>query len=581
MAWTDEQQDGLIATLLQRVASLENSSSSSSGQVVTEDELADYAEMLSDWTVIANAMIGYLGTNDVYNSYVGSQTITADNAWDTWCGAVNYCLAQLDEDKLEQSDLTVANLSDVVEEIIGNELDLDVLLADYIKATDIVTGTLTATTILSQTANFLQLITDTVTSAGVNAFTISSDHLTIDDAFITNAMIQSLSASKITAGEIDTTDITITGQDGNMEIADGTITIEDGSIVRVKIGKIDNDNYDMRVWDSDGNCMWTASGITADAIKSSIIVDDMISSSANISSSKLNISSLVSTLNSNGGLITQSSAVIIDAAGQTLSAWLSTIETWKTGIATRTTTLETQIEVINGELDTFVSQTDFTELSTGVSQLESNYTTLDQTVSGLSSTVASHTSTLTTLSSTVDGLDDTLQDVEDRVTTVEATASGLSTTVSSMTQTQQEMEEVLETLDDTAMMTRTEVQTLMESYATRIEQTESSITASVTESVEESLGDTYVTQSALSEWFTMDSDGLTIGSSDSEVRLRMDNSGIVFYTLNDDTTENEIGSWDGDLFHAHNIYIETDYYARFGNFKFVPRTDGSLVLLRV
>ena len=42
-----------------------------------------------------------------------------------------------------------------------------------------------------------------------------------------------------------------------------------------------------------------------------------------------------------------------------------------------------------------------------------------------------------------------------------------------------------------------------------------------------------------------------------------------------------IGWWDGTDFHTGNIVVEVQERAQFGNFAFVPRSDGSLSFLKV
>ena len=60
----------------------------------------------------------------------------------------------------------------------------------------------------------------------------------------------------------------------------------------------------------------------------------------------------------------------------------------------------------------------------------------------------------------------------------------------------------------------------------------------------------------------------------------MSNEGIVFYYMSG-TTEVEIGSWDGNMFHARNLMIDVDYKAQFGNYAWIPRPNGALVLTKV
>lgn len=70
---------------------------------------------------------------------------------------------------------------------------------------------------------------------------------------------------------------------------------------------------------------------------------------------------------------------------------------------------------------------------------------------------------------------------------------------------------------------------------------------------------------------------ITIGSGDSTITLEIDNEkGIVFKK-----NGVQFGLWDGENFHTGNIIIAVNERAQFGNFAFVPRTDGSLSFLKV
>lgn len=70
---------------------------------------------------------------------------------------------------------------------------------------------------------------------------------------------------------------------------------------------------------------------------------------------------------------------------------------------------------------------------------------------------------------------------------------------------------------------------------------------------------------------------ITIGSGNNTITLELDNEkGIIF-------KKNGIpfGEWDGENFYTGNIVVEVLKRAQFGDFAFVPRTDGSLALLKV
>ena len=70
---------------------------------------------------------------------------------------------------------------------------------------------------------------------------------------------------------------------------------------------------------------------------------------------------------------------------------------------------------------------------------------------------------------------------------------------------------------------------------------------------------------------------IAIGGDDSQIILEIDNEkGITFKKNN-----TPIAWWDGNDFHTSNIYVEVEQRARFGDFAFIPRSDGSLSFLKV
>ena len=70
---------------------------------------------------------------------------------------------------------------------------------------------------------------------------------------------------------------------------------------------------------------------------------------------------------------------------------------------------------------------------------------------------------------------------------------------------------------------------------------------------------------------------ITIGSGNSAITLEIDNDkGIVFKK-----NGVQFGLWDGENFYTGNIIVGVNERAQFGNFAFVPRSDGSLSFLKV
>ena len=70
---------------------------------------------------------------------------------------------------------------------------------------------------------------------------------------------------------------------------------------------------------------------------------------------------------------------------------------------------------------------------------------------------------------------------------------------------------------------------------------------------------------------------ITIGSGDSAVTLEIDNTKGIIFKRNGVA----FGEWDGNNFYTGNIVIRLDEKAQFGNFAFIPRSDGSLSFLKV
>ena len=89
-------------------------------------------------------------------------------------------------------------------------------------------------------------------------------------------------------------------------------------------------------------------------------------------------------------------------------------------------------------------------------------------------------------------------------------------------------------------------------------------------------GDLQRTVETLSKHFDFGSDGLSIHAGEGSMTLRLDNDLIIF-----ERNGQQFGWWDGVDFHTGNIVVEVNERAQFGNFAFVPRSNGSLSFLKV
>ena len=78
------------------------------------------------------------------------------------------------------------------------------------------------------------------------------------------------------------------------------------------------------------------------------------------------------------------------------------------------------------------------------------------------------------------------------------------------------------------------------------------------------------------KYISFEDGAIKLGASDSAITLTIENDMIVF-KKNGAT----FGWWDGVDFHTGNIVVEVNERAQFGNFAFVPRSNGSLSFLKV
>lgn len=97
-----------------------------------------------------------------------------------------------------------------------------------------------------------------------------------------------------------------------------------------------------------------------------------------------------------------------------------------------------------------------------------------------------------------------------------------------------------------------------------------------TEEINNVDGDLQSKFTELYKYISFSSDGIVIGDGETGLTLSIDNDMISFKKGGQ-----QFGWWDGTDFHTGNIIVDVDERAQFGNFAFVPRSDGSLMFLKV
>lgn len=413
----------VIVTIKNHTAIITGNVSSPSARLDDLDGLEDAADKIAEFEIIiadkadtadlnaANARIDDLVSDNVL---IKNQLVVAEADIDSLQAstleirdeltATNATITQLETDKLDASiaKITYATIDDLeatnadlykLEATYGDFADLttnhfaaidatiDNLDSTYASIEDLDTeraridileaGSLSANSALIKQlqADVADIDTLIFGSAGGTVIQTSFANAVVaqlGNAQIKSAMIESISADKITAGDIITNNVRVMSEDGKLLISDETIQISDDTRVRVQIGKDAAGDYSINIWDADGNLMFSEGGITDSAIKEAIIRDDMVSDTANISAHKLNIESLFEEINGSSHSI-KSSKIFMDADGQTLDVVFTDLTSDVVGLQDTVSSQGTSLSVIQGEISSKVWQQD---IDTAISDIE-------------------------------------------------------------------------------------------------------------------------------------------------------------------------------------------------------------------
>jgi phage minor structural protein len=291
---------------------------------------------------------------------------------------------------------------------------VELLVSGKADISDLNSTNATISTLKSNLAEISTIVNGNITSDNIQAGGITSDKLTIANGFITNAMIENVSASKLTAGTLDTNKIEVKSDTGNLLIKDNTIQIKDDTRVRAQMGKDATGDYSLSVWDSQGQLMFDARGLTEDGIKSEIIRNDMISPNANIDGGKLNINSVIQTINEEGTETLKSSLINLDSSNQTLDVAFGALSNSISETQKEVLSNSTALGVQQGQINTLISNTQIVENGSTI-LLKDKYSSLDQTVAGISATIGSQTSEISDLKTSVSTNSSSIKTLEGKI----------------------------------------------------------------------------------------------------------------------------------------------------------------------
>ena len=303
-----------------------------------EGPTAQFINRMATELLITNRVVA----SKVDADYVQSHAITTDNLEAIKADIKYAVIEDLDADFITTNELEAESAkikTAVVDELSVEFGDIKTLNAKVAKIDTLMFGSASGDVIQTTFAN--------------------SVIAQLGDAQIKSAMIQDVSASKITAGTIYTNDVTIQSKNGQMMLKDNTIQISDGTRARVQIGKDASNDYSINVWDKSGNLMFSQGGITDKAIKSAIIRNDMVSENANINAGKLDISSLFTEINKSSNTI-KANRIYLDEQKQTLEVSFKSMTTTVDGLKQTQSSQGTQLEVLNGQISSKIWKQDIT-----------------------------------------------------------------------------------------------------------------------------------------------------------------------------------------------------------------------------
>lgn len=362
--------------------------------------------------------------------------------------------------------------------------------------------------------NIETLVGGNLTMDNIQSLVLTSSKVTVDNAFIKDAMIDRVSASKITAGTIDTSLVTIGSEDGAMTITGSLQQFKDADgNVRIQIGKDATGDFTFALYGADGQGqLINQNGITASAISDGLIVNKMVADNAAIAGSKLDIESVITEVNNSTTTI-KSSKIYFDDAGQTLDVAFDTLETTIEGVDSKTTSNTTSINTMQGQINTLVTNTTITKSDGTTVQLKDAYSETEQTVSSMSGKISS-------LETNYNALDGEMDTVTSQIAEFDVTLDGFETRVSNA---EVKMDDVT---DDMA-----EVNSQIAEFNTTLAGIESRVSS--TESKIENIGDLDVT-------VDVGTQNLVNGTTDQPQLTE-------WTTPNDITIVNEINVTDFDL----------------------------------
>ena len=416
----------------------------------------------------------------------------------------------------------------IAKKIIAIDAKFENLETIYAKIENLDVANANIANLNTNVATIQTLINGHLTSDNIQSLVLTSDKVTIANALIKDAHIESVNASKINTGILNTNNVSIQSDDGSMLLQGNLQQFKDkDGNVRIQIGKDATGNFTFSLFDASGTgVLINETGIKSGAIANGLIVNAMVSDTANISGSKLDISSVISSINANENTLLSSKIKFsdtdqtLDVAFNQLKTKVETIENVTidgnlSSVIEQVNTNTTNIGIAQGQISSLISNTTITKQDGTVTQLKDEY-------NSIKTTVDSHTSKIGSLETNYDKVSGDIASVTSKQSTLERNLDGFKTTVSNTYITRLDADN-----DYAAKSALSEVKQTADSLTTEVSKKLNS--ADLSSRIQQSATDIKIGFNKITDFITIDqTNGLSVNHTDGSY-TRISPGGLSLY----------------------------------------------------
>lgn len=496
------------------------------------------------------------------------ENLNATNAEIDKLKAKDAQIENLVADKATISDLQAVNAT--IENLKAKDVEIENAVIDNLEAT-----TADIRILSSDFAQIKTLVNGNLTSDNILSFNITSEKVTMEDAFIKDAMIDTISAGKINAGKINTNSVSIGSEDGAMTINGSTQQFRDkNGNVRIQIGQDASGDFTFILYGEDGTGqLINQNGITASAIGSGLIVNDMVSDNAAIAGGKLDISSVITEINNDSSTTIKSNKIYLNEQEQSLEVAFNSLKTKVDTI--QEVTIDGDLAAVTEQVQSNTTQIAINKES--INSLVSEDTVLKKQVSDLNDNIISTEETLTakytTLEQNLEGFQTNVADTYATKASVNDVNNNLSknysTTTTMNSAIAQKASEITASVAST-YATKNEVKTLndnLEANYSTTEQMESAIAVAKDE-IDLSVSSIYETKTeSTTKANNAKADAISAASTDASTKANKAKADAISAASTDATSKvnaakTELNTAINKKANSADVYTKTETYTK-------------------